>query len=248
MSTNIQNGFKFKNGMTMYEINEHLTALKPKLLDLARTTYQKLVIEDIVAYALTSLFGIELFSPFNPPYVTDLEGYVGKSLSDLSFHIITSHRDQIRKMDGNNPYCFTPDLDLGCKVCIFPLKGKMLGLFAGGLGLSGKDHEMFMRQPWVQDYAFWDSTDPDETVSEAEWKQRELDWDEALPGIGIPKATGLIRELVDPLDVAGGNPTLDDIRNWLTGKLPGYIEEGMATHNITRDDVLQRLIKYVQEG
>lgn len=247
MSTNIQNGFKFKDGMTMYEISEHLTTLKPKLLNLARTTYQRLVIEDIVAFALTSLFGIELFSSFNPPYVTDLEGYEGKNLSNLSLHIITSHRDQIRKMDDNNPYCFTPDLDLGCKVCIFPLEHKTLGLFAGGLGLSGKDHEMFMRQPWVQDYAYWDSTDPDETVPPAEWKQRELDWDEALPGIGIPKNTGLIRELVDPLDAASNIPTPDDIYNWLTGKLPGYIEEGMAQHDISKNNILQRLIKYDQE-
>lgn len=44
--------------------------------------------------------------------------------------------------------------------------------------------------PEVEDYAYWDNTDPDPTVSEDDWEEREEVWDRVLP-LGIPAQTML---------------------------------------------------------
>ncbi|MFE8701087.1 hypothetical protein ACFYKX_10820 [Cytobacillus sp. FJAT-54145] len=48
-------------------------------------------------------------------------------------------------------------------------------------------HEFFESHPEVSYYGYWNNTEPDEEVSEEEWEQRKADWDEALPGIGVPR-------------------------------------------------------------
>ena len=45
----------------------------------------------------------------------------------------------------------------------------------------------FFNHPNVSPFPYWDNTDPDDTVSEQEWKQRKLIWDAVLGNSGIPK-------------------------------------------------------------
>lgn len=42
----------------------------------------------------------------------------------------------------------------------------------------------------AKDWHYQNQSDQPEEVSDAEWKQREKEWDEALPGAGIPSENG----------------------------------------------------------
>lgn len=46
--------------------------------------------------------------------------------------------------------------------------------------------KLFDEHSWVRDYSYWNSSDPDENVSDAEWDEREQAWNKVLPGAGVP--------------------------------------------------------------
>lgn len=76
-----------------------------------------------------------------------------------------------------------PAVDIGCELWLFPLKDKTLVL----VNSEAKDlREWFDKLPFVEDYSYWNNTDPDENVDKRTWKQRERDWNKALPGSGVP--------------------------------------------------------------
>lgn len=81
-----------------------------------------------------------------------------------------------------------PEVDFGMEIYLFPI-----GRGHGGrrtLMIVNTEQRRLMdildAHPRIHDHAYWDSTDPDETVSGADWERRRQDWDRALPGAGVP--------------------------------------------------------------
>lgn len=63
------------------------------------------------------------------------------------------------------------------------------------------EHEP-MRQVWIDDfnaqyYGYWNSSDPEEGISEADWKARGKEWDRALGMDSRPSGRGLTFTMVD---------------------------------------------------
>lgn len=62
-----------------------------------------------------------------------------------------------------------------------------------------KTNDEFVSKYCIEEYGYWNNTDPPEGVTDEEWAQREQDWNQALPGPGIPSRCGLCTaEILDP--------------------------------------------------
>jgi hypothetical protein len=84
--------------------------------------------------------------------------------------------------------------DLQCTVAFIAIKDKILGLHY--FNDNFEYEKAFNKLPFIQNYDYWDNSDPLESVSEKDWKQREKDWEEALPLATAPSEVGLIGEIV----------------------------------------------------
>lgn len=90
------------------------------------------------------------------------------------------------KVTSNWPY------DVNCEIAVIPLKNKTLGYLINHM----KEHrEFFLAQKWVKEYHYQNQSDQPEDISAKAWKQREKDWDLALPGAGCIAEEAFIFEL-----------------------------------------------------
>lgn len=87
-----------------------------------------------------------------------------------------------------------PDLDVSLSLTLIPMSdGKVLGLiFTEQQALQ----DLWMQQPGVTPYPYWDHTDRPDDVSEEEWEARAARWEQALPS-GVPALSGLTRTVVE---------------------------------------------------
>lgn len=89
-------------------------------------------------------------------------------------------------------------LSMRAELCIMPTKDKILAIpYFNQHGWNEKLLEM----PWVKEYGYWDNTDQPDDMSDADWEQRKIDWDDALGSehfSGIPAAAGFTAQLHPP--------------------------------------------------
>lgn len=88
-------------------------------------------------------------------------------------------------------------VDTDFQIVIFPDKERFLGI-------AYVDHDkwfqQFLKMPGVQEYGYWNNTDPIEGVTDEEWDQRGKEWDRILceQGGGIPSMEGFTIDISDP--------------------------------------------------
>lgn len=58
-------------------------------------------------------------------------------------------------------------------------------------------YNLFMGDPRVTPWGYWDNVDPDETASEEEWELREKIWEEVFEGDGVPSESLLMVRMFD---------------------------------------------------
>jgi len=79
-----------------------------------------------------------------------------------------------------------PIVDYSFEICFLPIKDKILLI-----PFYERHYDEILKTiPGIRYYGYWNNVDPDEECSEEEWAQREKDWDEALPGPGVPGENG----------------------------------------------------------
>lgn len=105
-----------------------------------------------------------------------------------------------------------PEYDLGFEICLMPIRDHILvTVYTETQELTN----IWEQTPGVEPYPYWNNTDPPDDMSEEEWDKRRDDWNEALPGIGVPARCGFCCELTfDDLpvyqDVVANAPTFED--------------------------------------
>lgn len=109
-----------------------------------------------------------------------------------------------------------PLFDFECEISVLVPKNSdktLLMLFTEQKDLK----ELFESYEYIEEYYYWNNSDPLETVTEEEWEQRSKDWDAALPDSGVPARNGLTLELVgdylpiiDVEDVLENMPSFED--------------------------------------
>lgn len=87
-----------------------------------------------------------------------------------------------------------PAVDTDFSITLFPYEDHLLGI-------AYTEHDewftTFLKLPGIREYGYWNNTDPDERVSEAEWEQRRRAWDYVLGETGTPAKEGFSIDIHD---------------------------------------------------
>lgn len=116
------------------------------------------------------------------------ESYPHRYAHGMVYRKAQERYDEIQRTQHRDPV-----VDFDCNACFIPLEDKVVALF-----YSEQDEleKLWKAHPDVSYYGYWNNTDPDEEASDEEWEQRKRDWDEALPGLGIPMENGICADFV----------------------------------------------------
>lgn len=187
MSFTVYNGYKFPV-LPLPDIHEGIQLMRKTLSELAIAKQKQRQIS--LATGILDRHALGLPNDGYPGYLT-AEEIAGHSPLSLAFKITEKlHKSKRRE----------PEDDYACELILFPRQDKNLAiLFA--------DDERFLdvltKTPWFQGhidltpYPYWDNSDPDENVTEAEWQQRKMEWDEALKN-HTPAMSGFTATLTPP--------------------------------------------------
>jgi hypothetical protein len=176
MSTKIYHGYRVVGNPTPYELRCRFARLRSDVWKVLNKEHLALV---------RALCGslLDQIAHGEPP-----EGYYNKQ---PLIHYVLDDIERIHK-EIQRTKLRDPLFDFSFELEVIPIKGKVLLMaFAD----RGSFFRLLGRQKWARYYGYWDNTDPDEKCSVREWKQRGKDWDEALPGVGVPSENGFSVDL-----------------------------------------------------
>lgn len=220
MSTKIYDGKKLPN-MSVLELHRFCQKLKAELLPVAKTEYCKLVAKIAQSAYMYMVTGQNICD-----YTIDMPNVDIIDKRNDPYGIFSFAREQANKLVLNTSAAIRrvdsePEADFDVSICVFPIHDKTLCIpFANHDEL----HKKLFETKEFEEYGYWNNVDAPKGVSDEEWARRKADWDEALPGIGVPRDCGMLFKIIDaPYDVIGKILiTVDDI-------LPHFIsDEGMC--------------------
>lgn len=197
MSTKIYNGITLPNINILADLDRFWRKAREILLPILRNEYKKQFLWHMAIIGLTiSNPNARQWARFNYPYL--MKNCKDAWLDDLAFnpdpnkirfHVDEALRLQARKNQVAESFSeYVTPLDFEAKLGVYPVNGKILGLpFINNSAMK----KAFMEMTGVVPYPYWDCTDKDKAVSVEEWAQRKRDWDIALPGIGVPRESGM---------------------------------------------------------
>lgn len=205
MSVKLFNGYQIKN-MTLLELQEFTLVVREKLEDIFEGLYHQKLAD--LCCAILDNQAIKTEEEFAKFIKHRCEGVVKKDAPYfIAQRIIREHHRRIKATEERDP-----SYDFGCEMVIIPIKGKILMLLYTEQSAYEKAIESL---PEVTPYPYWNNTDPPEELTEAQWDERENDWNLALNTgcISIPSMCGFtvtcVLEnliLVDPANVISRIP------------------------------------------
>ena len=195
MSTTIYRGKRLQD-MSVYQLNQFYKKLRSELVPAAKREYYKLVVkvsQEIYVYLMTG--------EYPGHYHIDLKKIDEKSVElRADANAILEHaREFVNQMVTQTSqavfaYDSESEADFDVSIVVIPIHDKTLAM-------PYADHDVLYKlltnRPEITEYAYWNNTDHPEDISDDEWEHRKVDWDEALPNIGIPKNNGMVLHIVD---------------------------------------------------
>lgn len=161
-----------------------------------------------------------------------------------------------------------PEIDFSFTLQIYPVQSIILGTYH-----TEKDflEKLWLDQPIVEAYPYWNNTDRPEDVDPQEWRHRKKLWDQALDQIESPQPAGLTAEGVDtdrglwlpePEQMAQLTPSLEErlqhlakrklqqdpergLKKFIRKQLPEDIDEPSSEH-LTSNDIIQATGEFSQ--
>jgi hypothetical protein len=104
-----------------------------------------------------------------------------------------------------------PEVDFECTIRVMPTPHGVLGIYDTERTAL---EDLILAHPQIEAYGYWDNTDPDENVSEADWATRETAWEwviEHWGGTGSVAELGTRVTLSDRLTATLAVPTPDEV-------------------------------------
>lgn len=169
MSTKIYTGFRLE-GYTLEQALRKMQAFsKEILLPVAQQTCHRRIVSHAVANLDARAAGIEPAIPEPRP--------LAEAWSALMDRV-----NEIEKTKRRDPA-----VDFDFEVTVFPLGSAILGIT---FVEQSEFHQLWLSQPDVEDYSYWNNTDQPEGLSDEAWLARAEDWDKALEHSSFPAQAG----------------------------------------------------------
>lgn len=178
MSTKIYDAFIMVDDVSLFELKHRMQKLRDETHKIIQQEAHKLIASDCAELVDLKAMGCKVYaSPFS----------YSRTIISSAVNTAEERYRKIKKTLRRDP-----EYDFSFEICIIPIKGKILLL-----PYTEKKEllNLLERQKYLKPYGYWNNTDPDKSVSQKEWNQREKDWNAALPGIGIPADNGFTVQL-----------------------------------------------------
>lgn len=196
MSTHIEHGTRVRV-KTIAELNALVLEFRRQVGTIARNAYQQKCAEltyHILDESLLQPTQEAFLNAVRAEYATGpIENPRPFTETDLRWvvrHIIADHQATIARTQERDPA-----YDWGCHLTAIPHR---TGLYVLLYAESEEYHRIWRTLPGVEDYAYWNHTDPPEGMSPGRWERRRQRWLELLPD-GIPSRAGMTLDVYDPL-------------------------------------------------
>lgn len=169
MSTRVYTGFRFKSS-DLVQITAQLRTIEKALRELQQA--RKL---SFLAISVTSVIDEITVDQKIHGLVSDPVA-AQRPLVRVS-QDLNKRRREVKRTQQRDP---AVDWDAGLNCWMSEDAGAIIGHTWGEM--SGKLHELLIAMGVADDYGYWNNSDPDESVSEADWDRRKTAWDRALDG------------------------------------------------------------------
>jgi hypothetical protein len=228
MSTVIMDGYKFKKKLTLEELQKISMKLRKEMYEVSICICEKLVARRVVDILDTAM--ARGWEKVQNKYGESRISMESPIISEAFFDLWKEYKRFRQNKE------FYLDANFDCRLVVFPLKRKTLALF---LSHHNEYKEAWMQTGLIDDYHYQNQTDKPIEISTAKWNTRKKDWDEALPGLGIPSMNGIIIELVNQI------PHLSDLNlERMQKHIPNFEDRVMSQ---AKDIVFSRVWLDVRE-
>ena len=162
--------------MSLLELRDFSTQLREKIRPIHEELYGK-----VLAEVCEEIIDTRSLQPNNCKELE--EKRYGRALgmrtplSIAEVHI----RERQRKVKTTQERDSAVDFD--CELCVIPIKGKLLAI---PFTEQNEFLAVINAMEEVSEYGYWDNSDQPEEISRSRWDRRRDNWEEALPGIGVP--------------------------------------------------------------
>ena len=187
MSTKIYDGKIIKN-MTVFELNEFRKSLRKQMIPVAQEQYYKMMAHIMQTAYVMHVTGVNVCK-----YSVELRDHDGTPLGIK--RVARKAADDLVTKTSNAVFTYDSedDADYDVNVCIFPLEDKMLAIYYAH---NDELYNILIENPAFSDYGYWNNTDKPNHLTDEEWEQRRIDWDNAMPGCGIPRVAGITLDVI----------------------------------------------------
>lgn len=174
MSTKIYHGFRFRT-RSLWRVHDSMMSLRPVVRDAQRDCEA-----DWLASSVADIIDREALG-------VSRKSRVGSPLSAARSEL-WDRQSEMKKSGRRDP-----QVDFEMTVSVLPFRKRVYGLLYAE---SRKLRKLFEDQDGIEDFAYWDSTDPPDDVDPREWGRRGSVWSEILAQdwIGRPSGCGFAVE------------------------------------------------------
>jgi len=200
MSTKIYNGYKINNINSLLELKEFCQRITPIFEEA-----QKQLLGKITADIAVKIIDKLKFNLSVDYYIT--KEHKNKKFTNSVYreakYLVEEKQRKIKQTGQRDP-----SYDIEINIIFIPIQNKMLSIFYAERQELTNIWKNFDE---VEYYGYWDNTDRDEKCTEDEWDQRDKDWEEALPGVGIPSENGFVWSALENIPLYGINEVLNNL-------------------------------------
>lgn len=212
MSWKVYSGFKVQNAsfeIVAKMVDEFQEAIKPVIDEKLSKVLLRMAVDAIDAAALSGSPAPS--SPFGDAVSSYLDTAEERNAKGLRF----------------------PGKDFGVSISLFPFEGAVYGMTHA----EDRDLEnLWKSAPNVVDFAYWDNSDPPESVSEEEWAERSRVWSAIFEKESTPAKAGFGRECASSVQF----PDVEYVSRHWRGLMPSWEERiEFATKDIFLKNRLQ---------
>lgn len=204
MSTKIFNGIKFASN-NFYEVEQFLLRMRDELSTIAKKGFTKVLVQEVQYAKIYIQTGIYLGYILTSEH---LDAIAAKPEKVVERVYVALKRMMKANLSATSIGDYERDVDFNFSIAIYPLEDKIIGM------TFCEDPNMrnyFNSQSEVSEYGYWNNVDQPDNVDNSAWEQREKDWNKALPGIGVPKESMYVREIITIYNSVPECPEISDI-------------------------------------
>lgn len=196
MSTHIEHGSRIRV-KTIAELNALMLTFRQQIEAVARDLYYRQtaalvyqILDEALLQPTEDAFHQAVRHEYATQPIDDPQPFLETDLRWIVRQIVGDHQAKIQRTQERDPL-----YDWGCHLSAIPHK---TGVYVLLYAEQNAYHDLWQALPEVEDYAYWNHTDPPDGMSQARWERRRQRWDALMPD-GVSSHAGMTIDIYDPL-------------------------------------------------